>query len=82
MTELKTTIIDISKISVPEGKESDAFQHVLQEMADEIKSDGWKKGRELGVKDLGNGRYEVHASFSWFAAAQLADVKSIPCNIY
>lgn len=82
MSNLDITNIDISKISVPVGKESKAPNDVLQEMADEIKADGWPKGKELGVKELGNEQYEVRASFSWFAAAQLAGVKSIPCNIY
>lgn len=82
MTELKTTIIDISKISVPTGKESETPKNVLQKMADEIKADGWLEGKELGVKDLGNEQYEVHASFAWFAAAKLAGVNTIPCNIY
>ena len=51
-------------------------------MASEIKADGWPKGNELGVKDLGDGTYEVHASYSWFRAGLLAGLQEIPCVIY
>ena len=82
MCELKTKMIDITKISVPKGCDSKASADVLQQMADEIKSDGWPKGNDLGVKELGKDLYQVHASFSWFAAAKIAGIKTIPCNVY
>ncbi len=81
-TELDTVIIDIANISVPAGLESKASNAVLQAMAADINTNGWPKNNSLGVKDVGNGQYQVHASFSWYAAAQIAGIKTIPCNIY
>ncbi|OUV22850.1 MAG: hypothetical protein CBC55_02100 [Gammaproteobacteria bacterium TMED95] len=81
-TEPETVIIDIANISVPAGLESQAPNTVLREMAAEINTNGWPKNNSLGVKDVGDGQYQVHASFSWYAAAKIAGIKTIPCSIY
>jgi len=83
MNDLKVTTISIEKIFAPQAKVTDAPKEVLQEMADEIKADGWPKGKELGVKHHEKvDKYEVHASFSWFEAGLMAGIKEIPCVIY
>lgn len=82
MSDLKITIIDINKIFIPQAKMGKSHQATILEMANEIKADGWPKGKELGVMEETNGVYQVHASFSWFEAGLISGIKTIPCVIY
>jgi hypothetical protein len=82
MSDMKITVINIDKIHAPQAKMPNTPQNVLDEMANEIKADGWPKGKELGVKELANGTYQVHASYSWFEAGLLSGIETIPCVIY
>lgn len=74
--------IKTSDISLPKAVQAKEYpEQVIDEMAQEIRRYGWPKGKELGVKQIGN-RYEVHASFAWFNAGLIASVENIPCVIY
>ena len=79
---MQITTIEIGKIKLPQSVESKEYLNdVIEKMADEIKLNGWPKGKELGVKEADND-YEVHASFAWFKAGQMANIEKIPCIIY
>jgi hypothetical protein len=82
MSDLTVTFININKIFIPQEKVGKSHQATILEMANEIKADGWPKGKELGVKELPNGTYQVHASYSWFEAGLLSGIETIPCVIY
>lgn len=79
---IEITIIDREDISLPKNVLDKKYPtDVLNKMTEEIKLYGWPKGKELGIRQLNDG-YEVHASFAWYKAAELAEIPSIPCVIY
>ena len=75
IVQIKATDIILPKTA------SHAPEEVLEDMATEIQVFGWPKGKELDVIDIGDGQYQVSASYSWFRAGLKAKLTSVPCVI-